>query len=244
MLAGSGLTYTNSTFSVTSARQFRGDRQCPGHAKRRQPRLVHLDGHAVHVHWQSLRPAGLVHGAAGDDAGKRADERHPLGDRHFDRQRRHLHRLRQHGQALHLRVGIDTAGSFDFFVNDLSVTAGQTVAVTGTIIIGGGGSGAGDLCAVPRRSSLRSASWHVGARAESSSMLLGKRTSVRFFIGWARRWPSRTIGADAGQPLSRSRCDSVRAWLRACSSRASSAERTPRSRATPALRRSSTRRCR
>ena len=28
----------------------------------------------------------------------------------------------------------DTAGSFDFFVNDVSLTAGHTVSVTGTII--------------------------------------------------------------------------------------------------------------
>jgi hypothetical protein len=56
-----------------------------------------------------------------------------------------------------------TAGSFDFFVNDLSITAGRTGAVSGTIL---------PTAAVPEPAtyalflagSLRWASWHSGAR--------------------------------------------------------------------------------
>jgi hypothetical protein len=133
VLTGSGLTYTNSTFSVTSAGNFAAIGSAPA-----TPNVDNLGSFTLTgtpftytgSHFDLLvsftAPPGTTPGSvlvtdtlsgivtSTDNGGIFID---------FD------------NTAKHFTFGSgSTAGSFDFFVNDLSVTAGRTVAVSGVII--------------------------------------------------------------------------------------------------------------
>jgi hypothetical protein len=134
VLAGSGLTYTNSTFSVTSAGGMAAIGSGPA-----TPNVDNLGSFTLTgapftyngSHFDLLvsftAPPGTTPGsvvvtdtltgtvASTDNGGVFLD---------FDNTPKHF----TFGSG-------STAGSFDFTVNDVSVTAGQMVAVTGTILV-------------------------------------------------------------------------------------------------------------
>ncbi len=134
-LSGSGLTFTNSTFSVTSAGGMAAIGSAPG-----TPNVDNLGSFTLTgapftytgSHFDLLvsftAPPGTTPGsvlvtdaltgtvASTDNGGVFLD---------FDNTPKHF----TFGSG-------PTAGSFDFTVNDVSVTAGQSIAVTGTILVG------------------------------------------------------------------------------------------------------------
>ena len=73
--------------------------------------------------------------------------------------------------------------------------------------------------------SARSASWHVVARAESSSSCW--KSGLRSAFSWRAAVASSTIGADAGQPSSSLAVRLVRAWLAAPARRGLAAAGAP-----------------
>ena len=111
-----GLSFTNATFNVTTAGGFvsidnpraRRTSTTSARSRSREPRSPTPE---------SLRPVGQLHGSAGNDTATVLIKDTLTGVVAGRTTEEGLHRLRQHGEALTFGSG-ETAGSFDFFVND------------------------------------------------------------------------------------------------------------------------------